>query len=35
MVETYRAVMYFEASDLIRVAVLVAFPIITLVLLPW
>ncbi|MEM1074151.1 MAG: TRAP transporter large permease [Pseudomonadota bacterium] len=35
MVETYRAVLYFVASDLIRVAVLVAFPIITLMLLPW
>lgn len=35
MVETYKAVIYFVASDLIRVAVLVAFPIITLALLPW
>ena len=35
MVETYKAVLYFVASDLIRVAILVAFPVITLVLLPW
>ena len=34
MVETYKAVMYFVASDLLRVAVLVTFPIITLLLLP-
>ncbi|PIE13249.1 MAG: C4-dicarboxylate ABC transporter permease [Rhodobacterales bacterium] len=32
MVETYRAVMYFVASDIVRVIVLVAFPSITLVL---
>lgn len=35
MVETYKAVLYFVATDLIRVAVLLAFPIITLVLVPW
>ena len=35
MTETYKAVIYFVASDLIRVAILVAFPIITLALLPW
>ncbi len=35
MVETYKAVLYFVASDLIRVALLVAFPFITLALLPW
>jgi len=35
MVETYKAVLYFVASDLIRVAILIAFPVITLVLLPW
>ncbi len=35
MVETYKAVLYFVASDLIRVAILVAFPIITLLLIPW
>jgi len=35
MVETYKAVLYFVASDLIRVAILVAFPFITLALLPW
>jgi TRAP-type C4-dicarboxylate transport system permease large subunit len=35
IVETYRAVLYFVASDLVRVAVLVAFPFITLALLPW
>lgn len=31
MVDTYKAVLYFVASDLIRVVILVAFPIITLV----
>ena len=35
MVETYKAVTFFVASDLVRVAVLVAFPAISLVLLPW
>ncbi|SMY06926.1 TRAP transporter large permease [Flavimaricola marinus] len=35
MTETYKAVLFFVASDLFRVAVLVAFPIITLVLIPW
>ena len=30
---TYRAVMYFVASDIVRVVVLVAFPAITLFLL--
>lgn len=35
MVETYKAVIYFVASDLIRVTILVAFPVITLLLLPW
>ena len=35
MIETYKAVLYFVASDLARVAILVAFPVITLVLLPW
>lgn len=34
MVDTYRAVLYFVVSDLLRVALLVAFPIITLALLP-
>ena len=34
MVETYKAVIYFVLTDLIRVALLVAFPIITLLLLP-
>lgn len=33
--ETYKAVLYFVASDLVRVAILVAFPVITLILLPW
>jgi tripartite ATP-independent transporter DctM subunit len=33
MVETYRAVMYFVASDIVRVILLVAFPGITLFLL--
>ena len=32
--ETYRAVMYFIASDLIRVVILVLFPAITLFLVP-
>lgn len=35
MVETYKAVLYFVASDLARVVLLLAFPIITLVLIPW
>ncbi len=35
MIETYKAVLYFVASDLIRVVILVAFPFITLMLLPW
>ena len=34
MVETYKAVLWFVASDLLRVAILVAFPVITLALLP-
>ena len=34
MVETYKAVLWFVASDLVRVVVLVAFPMITLYLLP-
>ena len=33
MLETYKAVIYFVATDLVRVAILVAFPIITLALL--
>lgn len=33
MVETYKAVAYFVASDLVRVAILVAFPSITLFLI--
>ncbi len=36
IIETYKAVMFFVASDLVRVAILVAFPIITLVFVfPW
>ena len=35
MVETYKAVLYFVASDLVRVVILVAFPFITLMLIPW
>ncbi|WP_425041034.1 TRAP transporter large permease [Primorskyibacter sp. S187A] len=35
MTETYKAVLYFVASDLIRVAILVAFPVITLMFIPW
>lgn len=35
MTETYKAVMYFVASDVVRVAILLAFPGITLFLLRW
>jgi len=35
MVETYKAVLYFVGSDIIRVAILLAFPVITLALVPW
>ncbi|MCG6901168.1 MAG: TRAP transporter large permease [Rhodobacter sp.] len=35
MTETYKAVLFFVASDLVRVALLVAFPAITLLLIPW
>jgi tripartite ATP-independent transporter DctM subunit len=34
IVETYKAIIYFVASDLVRVVVLVLFPAITLFLLP-
>jgi len=34
IVETYKAVMFFVASDIVRVAILVMFPAITLFLLP-
>jgi len=34
MIDTYRAVLFFVASDILRVAILVAFPAITLFLLP-
>ena len=34
IVETYKAVMFFVFSDLVRVAILVAFPAITLFLIP-
>lgn len=34
ILETYKAVSYFVASDLVRVVILVAFPAITLFLLP-
>ena len=34
MVQTYKAVLYFVASDLVRVVLLLSFPIITLVLVP-
>ncbi len=34
IVETYKAVIYFVFTDLVRVAILVAFPFITLALLP-
>ena len=30
MIDTYKAVMFFVASDLVRVVILVLFPIITL-----
>ncbi|MBX2839328.1 MAG: TRAP transporter large permease [Gammaproteobacteria bacterium] len=33
--ETYKAVLYFVVSDLVRVVLLIAFPFITLALLPW
>jgi TRAP-type C4-dicarboxylate transport system permease large subunit len=32
--ETYKAVMFFVGSDIVRVAILVAFPAITLFLTP-
>jgi TRAP-type C4-dicarboxylate transport system permease large subunit len=32
--ETYKAVMFFVGSDIVRVAILVAFPAITLFLIP-
>ena len=35
MIETYKAVILFVASDLVRVALLVAFPAITLFLVQW
>ena len=34
MIETYKAVIFFVGSDVVRVAVLVMFPTITLFLLP-
>ncbi|MEM6371703.1 MAG: TRAP transporter large permease subunit, partial [Pseudomonadota bacterium] len=34
MTETYKAVMFFVGSDLVRVVLLVAFPAITLFLIP-
>ncbi|SIO21298.1 TRAP transporter large permease [Vannielia litorea] len=34
MVETYKAVIWFVTSDIVRVAILVAFPVITLFLIP-
>jgi len=34
MTATYKAVLFFVASDIIRVTVLVLFPAITLFLLP-
>ena len=35
IVDTYRAVLFFVASELFRVALLVFFPAITLFLIPW
>ena len=34
MIETYKAVLFFVASDIIRVIILVLFPAITLFLIP-
>lgn len=34
IVETYKAILYFVASDLVRVVILVSFPIITLMMIP-
>ena len=34
MLDTYKAIVWFLTSDLVRVALLVAFPAITLFLLP-
>ena len=34
MIETYKAVMFFVGSDIVRVVILVMFPAITLFLLP-
>ena len=34
MIETYKAVMFFVGSDIIRVILLVLFPAITLFLIP-
>ncbi|UPH72265.1 TRAP transporter large permease [Abyssibius alkaniclasticus] len=33
--DTYRAVLFYVASDVLRVALLVAFPVITLFVIPW
>ncbi len=33
--ETYKAVLYFVTTDLLRVVLLLAFPMITLILVPW
>jgi hypothetical protein len=33
--DTYKAVLFFVASDLLRVVLLVAFPVITLFLIKW
>ena len=35
MTDTYKAVLFFVASDLIRVVLLVAFPVITLIFITW
>jgi TRAP-type C4-dicarboxylate transport system permease large subunit len=35
MQETYKAVLFFVASDITRVALILAFPAITLGLLAW
>jgi tripartite ATP-independent transporter DctM subunit len=35
IIETYKAVLYYVASDIVRVALLLMFPAITLALIPW
>jgi TRAP-type C4-dicarboxylate transport system permease large subunit len=35
MTETYKAVLFFVGSDIVRVIILVLFPVITLFLIPF